>query len=75
MIAYTVDEVAKMVGVNRSTLIYHHKYQGLVEPNRFGTRRLYTEEDVERIRSYFRTWTTRDKPHDRSKQKGKVKAR
>ena len=49
MIAYTVDDVARMVGVNRSTLIYHHKYQALVEPDRVGTRRFYTERDVERI--------------------------
>lgn len=75
MIAYTVDDVARMIGVNRSTLIYHHKYQALEEPDRVGTRRFYTNEDVERIRNHFRTWTTRDWPHERSKQKGNVTVR
>lgn len=53
MQAYTIDEVARVVGVNRNTLLYHHTTRGLEEPERVGTRRFYSEQDLARVKAYF----------------------
>ncbi len=59
--AYSIDQVAKMVGQSRDTMRYHHRERGLPEPSRVGTRRFYTPEDVSTIRAYFEAWVARER--------------
>ena len=50
---YTIDQVAKACEVLRKTLIYHHEWCGLAEPERIGKRFFYTDADLSRIKAYF----------------------
>ena len=59
--AYSINETSHAAGVTRHTLLYHHEWCGLPEPERVGTRRFYSEEDLERIKAYFQS----RKPYDR----------
>ncbi len=48
---YVISVAAEMVGIEAHTLRYYERL-GLVQPDRpSGNRRLYSEEDIERLRS------------------------
>ncbi len=53
MAAYTIRDVAKLVGVAYWRIAYSHQTGKVPEPQRISGRRMYTESDVERIRKHF----------------------
>jgi MerR family transcriptional regulator/heat shock protein HspR len=46
---YVISVAAKLVGVHAQTLRLYER-EGLVEPSRSGNRRLYSENDIRRLR-------------------------
>lgn len=51
---YTIYEVSRETGIGWGRIMYHHNAGTLPQPElSLGGKNAYTEEDVERIRSYF----------------------
>jgi len=53
MTGYTLGEVGKMTRVRPATIDYHLTLGCLPEPEKVGRIRVFTDEDVARIREYF----------------------
>lgn len=50
---FTIKQVSRMVGVPHWRIAYAHEHGQLAEPSWVCGRRIYNEEDVQRVRQYF----------------------
>jgi DNA-binding transcriptional MerR regulator len=58
----SVYEVADLLGVRYYRIAYGERIGGLPPPQRVGEKRVYSAEDVERIRRYFTERAERSLP-------------
>lgn len=50
---FTIGEVAKMLSKPRYMISYLFEQSILEEPNRVGNKRVFTEQDINKIQDYF----------------------
>jgi len=51
---HSIDDMARIIGVGRPTLLYHRlRWQELTKPERVGMRQFYSAEDLQRVKNYF----------------------
>lgn len=60
--AISVYEVADLLGIRFYRIAYAERIGELPPPQRIGEKRVYSEEDVERIRRYFTDRAERSLP-------------
>lgn len=61
-ITMSVYEVADALGIRYYRIAYAERIGDLPPPKRIGEKRVYSEEDVERIRAYFTERAERSLP-------------
>ena len=66
---YSTVQVARLVGVTEYRLAYAHRTGQLAEPKHLvANKRVYTADDVRRVREYFdnkKPWQRRRRENDR----------